>query len=502
MRKQGVQYEPVYRAARAWVEAALEADGSLFTPGVEIWSVGGIEEIHRRYVEGADEGGDPFWTKLERQLGGADPAVIQLMAEMLFVDYLVLDKSKVHTATKRRRINQVLGWSSRPVGLPAELDSALDGFGGTILGRFRFERIQFLVRFVRCWKDQSVEQRENLLGDPWAFKEMMWKVPVDTAYMLRNGLLHLVYPDTFEAITWRKLKRDIARDYSALVTTQTDDVDRRLLQIREGLTEVMGRPDFNLWDSEVREKWAGLPGLVGLADELLVDEGDLERIVRLLCHRRQVIFYGPPGTGKTFVARKLAVHLAGGEGRVELVQFHPSYAYEDFVEGYRPARLEGGAAGFVLREGPLKRVARRAGEEGGETFVLIIDEINRGNLAKVFGELYFLLEYREEKISLQYSDEPFSLPENLWIIGTMNTADRSIALGRLGSAAAFLFLAVLSRPGHPLRVCCPGGSTVRNRSCPGWPSWWTEPTRSWVGATRLSARATSCVMTLTRNGLS
>ena len=128
------------------------------------------------------------------------------------------------------------------------------------------------------------------------------------------------------------------------------------------------------------------------------------------------------------MARKLAVHLAGGEGRVELVQFHPSYAYEDFVEGYRPARLEGGAAGFVLREGPLKRVAGRAGEEGGETFVLIIDEINRGNLAKVFGELYFLLEYREEKISLQYSDEPFSLPENLWIIGTMNTADRSIAL--------------------------------------------------------------------------
>ena len=267
----------------------------------------------------------------------------------------------------------------------------------------------------------------------------MWKVPVDTAYMLRNGLLHLVYPDTFEAITWSKLKTDIARDYSCLVTTQTTDVDRQLLQIREGLTKVMGRRDFNLWDSEVRKKWERNKGslapterpiekMAGLADELLVDEGDLERIVRLLCHRRQVIFYGPPGTGKTFVARKLAIHLAGGKGRVELVQFHPSYAYEDFVEGYRPARLEGGAAGFVLREGPLKRIARRAGEEGGETFVLIIDEINRGNLAKVFGELYFLLEYRKEKISLQYSDEPFSLPENLWIIGTMNTADRSIAL--------------------------------------------------------------------------
>ena len=170
------------------------------------------------------------------------------------------------------------------------------------------------------------------------------------------------------------------------------------------------------------------PTLDGLADELLVDADYLKRIVRLLEHRRQVIFYGPPGTGKTYVARKLAAHLAGDKERAHLVQFHPSYAYEDFVEGYRPAQFEGGAAGFRLREGPLKRIARRAEQTPDETFVLIIDEINRGNLAKVFGELYFLLECRDSKINLQYSDEPFSLPGNLWIIGTMNTADRSIAL--------------------------------------------------------------------------
>ena len=104
----------------------------------------------------------------------------------------------------------------------------------------------------------------------------------------------------------------------------------------------------------------------------------LERIVLLLQHRCQVIFYGPPGTGKTYVARKLATHLTGDQDRVQLVQFHPSYAYEDFVEGYRPTRLEGGAAGFALREGPLKRIARQAAKATGETFVLIIDEINRG----------------------------------------------------------------------------------------------------------------------------
>lgn len=173
---------------------------------------------------------------------------------------------------------------------------------------------------------------------------------------------------------------------------------------------------------------AGTSTLSDLADDLLMDEQYLERIVRLLQDRFQVIFYGPPGTGKTYVARELAAHLAGSNGTVELVQFHPSYAYEDFIEGFRPAQLESGQAGFKLREGPLKRIAERAAESPGANHVLIIDEINRGNVAKVFGELYFLLEYRRHDITLQYSDQRFSLPENLLIIGTMNTADRSIAL--------------------------------------------------------------------------
>jgi MoxR-like ATPase len=162
-----------------------------------------------------------------------------------------------------------------------------------------------------------------------------------------------------------------------------------------------------------------------LAESLYVDPDFIERVITLLRQKKQVIFHGPPGTGKTYVARKLAEHLAGTDGSVELVQFHPSYAYEDFVQGYRPAK---DGAGFTLREGPLLRAAQRAVDSPQGTHVLIIDEINRGNLAKVLGELYFLLEYRKEEISLQYADTPFRLPDNLWIIGTMNTADRSIAI--------------------------------------------------------------------------
>lgn len=168
--------------------------------------------------------------------------------------------------------------------------------------------------------------------------------------------------------------------------------------------------------------------LDALARELMLDSGWLRRVERLLQDKRQVVFYGPPGTGKTYVAQELAHTLAAGGGSVELVQFHPSYAYEDFVEGYRPASLKGGTPGFERKEGPLKRIAKAAAAAPEATHVLIIDEINRGNVAKIFGELYFLLEYRTRSITLQYSDDKFSLPENLWLICTMNSADRTIAL--------------------------------------------------------------------------
>ena len=180
-----------------------------------------------------------------------------------------------------------------------------------------------------------------------------------------------------------------------------------------------------------------------LADDLLYDEADLRTIARLLDDKRQVIFQGPPGTGKTYAARELARFLAGSDQHVTLIQFHPSYAYEDFVQGYRPTLTDEGQAAFALRDGPLVQAAKKAQDQPDSPHFLIIDEINRGNLAKVFGELYFLLEYRDEDMTLQYArdnDASFSLPENLYIIGTMNTADRSIALVDLALRRRFHFV--------------------------------------------------------------
>ena len=178
--------------------------------------------------------------------------------------------------------------------------------------------------------------------------------------------------------------------------------------------------------------------LKSLAPRVLVSVKDLQEIVDLLRDKKQVIFQGPPGTGKTYLARKLAECLAGSPDRVRLVQFHPSYSYEDFVQGFRPT-LKKGKAGFVLRNGPLVQMAKAARQSEEEHF-LIIDEINRGNLSKILGELYFLLEYRNQKMQLQYSDKAVSLPDNLYIIGTMNTADRSIALVDLALRRRFHFV--------------------------------------------------------------
>ncbi|OLT52002.1 hypothetical protein BJF89_06180 [Corynebacterium sp. CNJ-954] len=163
-----------------------------------------------------------------------------------------------------------------------------------------------------------------------------------------------------------------------------------------------------------------------LAERLSIDSDRgkewLDDLVAMLDEKKQVILQGPPGTGKTFIARALAEHFATPD-RVDVVQFHPGTAYEDFVQGLRPDPGKPGA--FHLSDGPLVRLANRAREDRENVYILIIDEINRANLPVVFGELYFLLEYRGDEVTMTYGDR-FGLPENVLIVGTMNTADRSI----------------------------------------------------------------------------
>jgi 5-methylcytosine-specific restriction protein B len=163
-------------------------------------------------------------------------------------------------------------------------------------------------------------------------------------------------------------------------------------------------------------------------EEVFVTEGEFWKLRNLLLRKKNLILQGAPGVGKTFAARRLAYAIMGekDESRVMQVQFHQNYSYEDFVMGYKPN--ENG--GFYLSYGIFHKFCRRASIDKEHQYFFIIDEINRGNLSKIFGELLMLIEsdYRDKPIQLSYNDETFAVPSNIYIIGMMNTADRSLAM--------------------------------------------------------------------------
>src|SRR5262249_4991596 len=200
-------------------------------------------------------------------------------------------------------------------------------------------------------------------------------------------------------------------------------------------------------------------------------EGVPGRIQSVLERKGQVILYGPPGTGKTYWAERTALDLAsfslagkpfdqlsdgdkavvvGGPespGMVRLCCFHPAYGYEDFIEGYRPETLDGQVA-FRLRDGVFKRLARDAQQAPGRRFFLVVDGINRGDIPRIFGELLTILEHdkRGKAVVLPVSGETFRVPANVYLIGTMNTADRSISLLDAALRRRFGFVELMPDP--------------------------------------------------------
>jgi 5-methylcytosine-specific restriction enzyme B len=667
----------VYDMVERWVDAGLRADRSLFTPDRSIWAADVIDEFHQLHVQAPKPAGGSFESNLVDQLAGATEACWQFAAELVFVHFLIASERAIGRTKKLELIGRLLEEGGGGTEVPEELREVMaDGFvhPGQGFNQMRHAQIGFLTEFVRAWKALPAEARERALADPWEFKRLALSVEPHGGLVMRNALLHLVHPDTFERVIVAKAKRQIVKRFADLVTTDLDDEDRQLLDVRHGLVPEHGAdldfyqpalvsqwqpdttpwgqtitwaarffqlPEYDSWERdykfEIAERmtaairsghadevraalsWSknnlippmnkvrlrdwldrspetaleafrvaidtarppltrlrdflellptdvvgglhsrarvaafavfygdpedlppyqltpyakayGLTGdgpgetapepsgvyeqaldfldrfveeaaarglelrdrldaqcliftlgdaqppkdwdetdrrafarwrgdsieeegeddeepfqdaevrprsdLAALSERLYLGDRFLPHVRQLLGMKPQVIFYGPPGTGKTYVSQRLAEAMAGTDGHVEIVQFHPSYSYEDFVEGYRPDPERGG---FRLVDGPLKRLAKRAIEHADVPHVLIIDELNRGNVPKVFGELYFLLEYRGSKLSLQYSSEPFRLPDNLFVIGTMNTADRSIALVDAALRRRFYFV--------------------------------------------------------------
>ena len=162
--------------------------------------------------------------------------------------------------------------------------------------------------------------------------------------------------------------------------------------------------------------------------EVFITKEEYNKLVNLIKDKQNIILQGSAGVGKTYAAKRLAYSIIGEENKkqVKMIQFHQSYSYEDFIMGFRPSENEG----FELKEGVFYRFCKEAEDDEDNEYFLIIDEINRGNISKIFGELFMLIENdkRGEELELLYKDELFSVPKNLYIIGLMNTADRSLAI--------------------------------------------------------------------------
>lgn len=163
-------------------------------------------------------------------------------------------------------------------------------------------------------------------------------------------------------------------------------------------------------------------------NEVFMQEEDFDKLILLLQTKKNIILQGAPGVGKTFSAKRLAWSIMGEKdnNRIEMVQFHQNYTYEDFILGFKPTNK----GGFELKSGIFYDFCKKAEKDKNKEYFFIIDEINRGNLSKIFGELLMLIEkdYRGTDVKLAYNHESFSVPSNLYIIGMMNTADRSLAM--------------------------------------------------------------------------
>ena len=477
--------ESTYNAARQWVDRALLTDDSLFTPGTPIWTRRWLNGLHERFLERpAVSRISEFLPSLERQLADGPAEVHQLMAETMYVHLLIQAQS---VATKRERIERVLGWHSSAVSFPEHLNDGLSGklinAEGAFASRYISYQVGTLIESVVHWKKLESSEHERLIQDPWAFRDFLFSLRFTSSLLANNQntgdlerhmLLHIVHPDAFEPMLRNdKLGLAKAKAFQCLLPELNLDTDLAIYHIREGLENRFAKY-VRYYDKEIRKYWKpvrkGDPPVEELENGTepaangtsippavpqytvgdIIDDGcfmERSRLEDFLEHwrlKKNLILQGPPGTGKTWLARKLAYALIGrkDESKVAAVQFHPNLAYEDFVRGWRPA----GEGRLDLVDGPFLSMVDTALSDSSCQYVMVIEEINRGNPAQVFGEMLTLLEAdkrrENEALGLSYRrsrDERVYVPENLYVIGTMNIADRSLALVDLAFRRRFAF---------------------------------------------------------------
>lgn len=449
------------------------AHGGSVLSNEDVWTNENLDILFERFVDTPDFSGNGFMDKLKGQLAGLSDGPIILFAEALLLDILPLANLK--SETKHRLISEVLDLGSKKYTIPTDVVAAMaEGIfnGGMGFNLRRYFHLVVILELARFFRAKSPEEQKNVFADPWAWKELVFNAPGTEELSLRHSLLYLKHPETFLSIVSGAHKQDLIDylfDKHVGIEKSTGDIDRDLQILDTTLIERTGHYPY-YYDEPLVYEWlldegeeeeldptggeveADGPKPYDLGN--IMNEGcfhDPEQLKQLLAQwdsKKNLILQGAPGTGKTWLAKRLAYALIGAqdESKVKAVQFHPGTSYEDFVRGWRPQSSDGQAGQLQLVDGPLIQHAELARKDReGLPHVLLIEEINRGNPSQAFGELLTLIESTkrsaDQGLELSYSADGarFHLPENFFIIGTMNVADRSLALVDFALRRRFAF---------------------------------------------------------------
>jgi 5-methylcytosine-specific restriction protein B len=453
-----------YEAVNTFKRVALLEGKSLFLPGgVSLWTPDRFEPLVEHYVENLilsnDVGG--FWKKLPFQIGHVEcpGESAALFAEIFWI--VTLASSSMTVPTKIEGLQTIWAMAESkgvPVldtSSPLLDDRALRGLGSTKPGYniYLWNELVYAVRLFKDFAEKDLAQRQALLADPWAFGEWMEGIDETKSRQLYHVLCHLMFPDEFERVFSEKTKSALARhpDLGIPRAAMRHRVprDKALLDARHRIERTHPGQviDYFTFPNLLRSPRGSVapqsPTTTSPVTDFMEPAGvqadDASEPV-VPWRPRNRIFFGPPGSGKTTALEDIRARRYEAGERVMFVSFHPSYSYEDFVEGYRPAPGKDGAITTAVVRGPFREICEMAHQNPMVRHTLFIDEINRANVAKVFGELITLLEPSKRcdpnptldfsaarcSARLQYSGEILSVPANLDIVASMNTADRSV----------------------------------------------------------------------------
>lgn len=452
------EHDPIkiFKVADAFRADCLLHDGSLLFEGESVWRLDVLDRIHQAFVATPDESDRSFIDKFKDQIGKAGKEVIRLAAEILCVYFLF--PSNVGGTRKRQVVNEVLAWAedSLPEShLVSEAFSKGIGSGGQGYNTRRPFEIAFLIDLVIAWKKLPPERQAQVAADPWLFQKFVDSLEDADSKQLRHMLLYLMFPDHFERIASGNHKRRIIKAFSGLVESEPEDDDRAILAIRRELEKLLPNEKLDFYWSPLVEAWYD--------DGEGASEGAPLEIIQ---HKKQIVFYGPPGTGKTFRAKKLAERVirsaamsqmgpasyfqsqsivaAAIHNNVHRLQLHPAYSYEDFIRALHISNGGGTEyrAGYLLR---LVEDIEKKSRAERLPHVLILDEMNRTDLSRMLGECFSLLEDRNQTLELPARDNDgaamkVSIPDDLFVIGTMNLIDQSIEQIDFALRRRFLWL--------------------------------------------------------------